>query len=284
MATNSQSIPTTVRTSKTMRWFFVGATMLVAFAAIPLFFFSEKTNEYFAWTIQPPLSAAFLGAGYWAVTLAVILALRDSEWTRVRIVLPVLATGVTAILLATLLHLDRFHLNSPIFTAQMEAWAWLILYVGLIPALGLAVFKQRQEQGSELPRQAPFPTWLRGLMGLLGGLMLLIGVAMFIAPLQVAPIWGWTLTPLTGRMAASWFTAIGVSLLVGVRENEYSRVYVAASALVAYAVLQALNLVRYSATIQWGQPNIWLFVAILLALFVIGVTVLRGHQAQTRQT
>jgi hypothetical protein len=74
----------TVQVAPAMRWLLVGAVALVVLAAIPLFFFSASTEQFFAWTIQPPLSAAFLGAGYWSVAWAVVLALREHEWTRVR--------------------------------------------------------------------------------------------------------------------------------------------------------------------------------------------------------
>ncbi|MEO8611473.1 MAG: hypothetical protein ABI690_26480, partial [Chloroflexota bacterium] len=84
----------TIQVSRAMRFAFLFAVLLVALAAIPLFFLSERTDEFFAWTIQPPLTAAFLGAGYWAVTLAAILAIRQPEWTKVRIVLPVVVSGV----------------------------------------------------------------------------------------------------------------------------------------------------------------------------------------------
>jgi hypothetical protein len=52
----------TMQVFPAMRWLLVGAVGLVILAAIPLFFFSASTEQFFAWTIQPPLSAAFLGA------------------------------------------------------------------------------------------------------------------------------------------------------------------------------------------------------------------------------
>jgi hypothetical protein len=272
----------TIRVSAAMRWFLFGAAALVALAGIPLFFLSEQTDTYFAWTINPPLTAAFLGAGYWAVTLVVVLALREQEWTRIRIGLAVVGAGVTLILVATLLHLDRFHLNSPILTAQMEAWGWIMLYIILIPWLIWAYIQQRREPGIELPRQAPLPAWLRGIMLLLGGVMTVVGVGLFLFPAQVAPIWAWILTPLTGRMVGAWLTAIGVSLFIAVRENDFARVYLAGVAYVAYALLQAINLLRYQTLINWSQPNIRLLVIVLLGLLVIGVLLLQRYIAQRR--
>lgn len=270
--------PKTIQTSRAMRFSILFAAALVALAAIPLFFFSERTDEFFAWTIQPPLTAAFLGAGYWAVALAAVLSIQQREWTKVRIVFPVVVSGVVLILLATLLHLDRFHLDSPIFTAKLEAWAWLILYVGLIPLIIWGYWQQRREPGVELERQTHLPQWLRILMGITGTVMVLVGIGLFLLPVEVASAaWSWQLTPLTGRMTGAWFAAIGVSLVVGVRENDYHRVYIASSAYIAYAILQTINLLRYSDTVQWSSPTIWLLIMVLVSLLISGVTIMWGY-------
>jgi len=54
---------------------------LLFIAAIQLFVLSEQTETYFAWTFAAPISAAFMGAGYWsamfhAYTGAALLANR----------------------------------------------------------------------------------------------------------------------------------------------------------------------------------------------------------------
>ena len=40
------------------------ASFLVLTVGIALYLLSEKTDVFFSWTINPPLTAAFLGAGY----------------------------------------------------------------------------------------------------------------------------------------------------------------------------------------------------------------------------
>ena len=245
-------------------------------SAVSLFFLSEQTDRFFAWTINPPLTAAFLGAGYAAITLVLLIALLEREWTNIRLGVCVLATGLVLILLATLLHLDRFHLNSPIFTAQLWAWAWLILYVILVPGLVFVLWLQRREKGELKPRQSNLASWLRILMGLLGTLMALMGVGLIVLPTTVAGIWAWPLTPLTGRMIGAWFTAIAVSLVAGTLDNDYPRLYIGAVAYIAFSVLQFVNLARYPASVDWSRPNTWLLVVILVSLLVTGVATLRG--------
>ena len=61
------------------------AAALVFASAVSLSFLSEQTDRFFAWTINPPLTAAFLGAGYAAITLVLLIALLDREWTYIRL-------------------------------------------------------------------------------------------------------------------------------------------------------------------------------------------------------
>ena len=95
---------------------------------IQLFILSEQTDRFFAWTIQNPLTAAFLGGAYWASFAMEFLAARRRVWAYARIAVPavLIFTGMT--LVVTLLHLGQFHLNSPDLITRGVAWAWLIVY------------------------------------------------------------------------------------------------------------------------------------------------------------
>src|SRR5215472_368531 len=57
-----------------MRRLLFTASVLVLLAGIQLFAFTGRTGHFFAWTIANPLSAAFLGAAYWAAVAIEALA------------------------------------------------------------------------------------------------------------------------------------------------------------------------------------------------------------------
>ena len=262
--------------SKPVRIFLTIAVFAVFLVALPLLFLSDQTDRYFAWTIKPPITAAFLGSGYGAAALALWLALREREWERIRTGVWVITTGLSLILLATLLHLDRFHLYSHDFSLRVWAWTWLFLYIVLGPALMAALWSQWRMPGQEPPVDRPLSGGLRFAMRLLGIAMLAIGIALIIAPVTAETLWAWPLTPLTSRMTGSWFSAIGLSLLVAARENDYVRIRVVAAAYTAYALLQALTLARWPTVVDWFLPPVWLLVGVLASLFVIGVACLTG--------
>jgi hypothetical protein len=261
------------------RAFMVAAAALVFLAAVSLLFFGEQTERYFSWTIQPPLTAAFLGAGYAATALALVVALREREWCRVRAGVAVVATGLVVILAATLLHLDRFHLRSPWWSARFWAWAWLVWYVALVPMLAWALWAQWLQRVPDPARATTLAPWLRVSMLALAVVAGVIGAALFFFPVQSSSLWPWPLTPLTGRMAGAWVGAVAVSLAAAVRENDYARIRVPSVGAVAFGSLQLLNLWRHSAALGWAEPRVWVFAAFMGGLLAVGVSGLRT-QAQ----
>ena len=269
----SPSSVTPVTTSA--RIFMWAAFVFVAAAGVSLFLLSERTSEFFAWTIKPPVTAAFLGCGYLAVATALGLGLRESDWARVRVGVWVVATGLVSILIATLLHLDKFHLHSPVWTAKAWAWSWLFLYVALVPGLLAALWTQwRQPAAAPAPGTA-LPAGLRLAQWVLGGLMAVMGAALFVAPGSAEQLWPWSLTPLTARMVGSFYLAIGVSLFAAAHENDYARIRVASFAYLVFAVLQLVTALRYP-VVDWQTLPGLLLAAVLVALFAIGGIGVRG--------
>lgn len=49
---------------------------------------SDQTEHYFAWTIASPLTAAFLGAAYWASAVLELMAARERAWSHGRVAVP----------------------------------------------------------------------------------------------------------------------------------------------------------------------------------------------------
>src|ERR1051326_4868245 len=108
---------------------FVLSALLAIIAGIQLYILTEETNHYFAWTIDDPLSATFLGTGYWTGAALLLFGMAERAWANIRVAVAAVVAFVPLILLTTFLHLDRFHFNSPDSFAQVAAWAWMIVYV-----------------------------------------------------------------------------------------------------------------------------------------------------------
>src|SRR5438309_2427426 len=196
-----------------MRWLLYAASALVFLAGLQLTVFTEQTATYFAWTISPPLTAAFLGASYWAAVPVEVIAARQSTWATARVAVPAIWLFTTLTLVATLLHFDKFHFSSPIASAQGAAWFWLAIYVGVPVVMLLIGWLQIRTPGGDPPRGPPAATWMRALVLGQGVGMLAFGVGLSAIPDIIAPSWPWTLTTLTARAIGAWLIGIGVSAL-----------------------------------------------------------------------
>src|SRR5947208_14278072 len=101
-----------------MRWLLYAASTLVFLAGLQLTVFPEQTDTYFAWTITPPLTAAFLGAAYWAAVPVELIAARQKIWPRARVAVPAIWAFTTLTLGATHLLFGQFRVSIAVASAQ----------------------------------------------------------------------------------------------------------------------------------------------------------------------
>src|SRR5690242_5541948 len=207
-----------------MRWLLFTASVLVLLAGFQLFVFTERTGTFFAWTIANPLAAAFLGAGYWASVSIEALAGRQRLWANARIAVPSVFVFTVLTLVATLLHLGQLHLGGQFATGtRIVTVAWIAIYI-LVPVLMLIVLAvQARTRGIDPPRSAPLPVWLYGVLAAQAIVFLAVGIALFTAPRQAAPLWPWNLTPLVAQATAAWLISLGVAAAQALLERDARR-------------------------------------------------------------
>ena len=268
------SVPGVRSLIRPMRWLLYAASALVFLAGLQLSLLTEQTDTYFAWTIAPPLTAAFLGAAYWAAVPVELIAARETVWAKARVAVPAIWLFTTLTLVATLVHFDRFHFSSPIASAQGAAWFWLAIYAGVPVAMLLIGWLQIRAPGGDPPRGAPAPSWMQVLVLGQGGGMLVFGVGLFLLPSVVAPLWPWPLTTLTSRAIGAWLIGIGFAALHANRENDLSRITPLAGGYVVFAVGELVALARYAGTVNWAAPAAWIYLAFLLSILPVGLAAL----------
>jgi hypothetical protein len=72
--------------SSGMRRLLVAVAVLDLLAGTQAFVLSEHTVVFFAWPIEAPLTAAFVGASFWAAGVLIFWASRQDTFVRARIV------------------------------------------------------------------------------------------------------------------------------------------------------------------------------------------------------
>jgi hypothetical protein len=254
-----------------MRWLLLVAAVLVLLAGFQLFVFTERTGTHFAWTIINPLAAAFLGAGYLASLSIETLAGRQAVWANARIAVPAVLVFTVLTLVATLLHLDKFHLGNRFAAGtQFVTWAWIAIYV-LVPMLMLIVLAvQVRIPGEDPPRSAALPGWVYGVLAVHAVTLFGLGVALFAAPAQTAPLWPWKLTPLVAQATGAWLISLGVAAAHALLERCAHRLRPAAVGYILLAGLQFIALARYPHLFEWRSPSGIVYLIFLATMLLTG--------------
>ena len=266
------------------RWLLIAFCGLTALGLGSLYVLAGTTDRTFAWTIQPPLTAAFLGAGYGAGFVLSALALRDGIWVRARLPVYTVLVFVLLTLVPTLIHLDRFHF-APEFDAlgplaKGAAWFWLAIYVGLPLLMVPVVVAQERAVGVDPPRRRPVPLGLRVALAVESAVLVVVGVVLFVAPTAAEILWPWPLTPLTARAVAAWLVAFGGTAAVAAF-GDLERLRSGTIAFTALGSLVLLAVARFPGTVDWSRPAAWVFVATAAAAVATGAAGWRAASAAT---
>jgi len=237
--------------------------------AVYLYFAPAQAQTRYAWSIKPPVNAAFIGAGFLAGTLATGLVLfAATRWRSFETLPPALWVLATTLLAATLIHNDKFKWSFA------PTWVWLVVYAGVPFVVPVLVLLQRRVAEPE-PRAAPELRAVRGLSAVCGAVLLAGAVALFVAPTDAGKHWPWPLTPLLARAVAAWYGMVGAMLVacaLGLRRR--SEAVIPYATLAAWCLLLLALPLLHAGDVDRGGGEFaaWLVVmAVLLALAALAL-------------
>jgi hypothetical protein len=249
------------REVRALLWLFAA---LAFSAGLLLYVLSGNTDDTFSWTIKPPLTAAFLGAAYWAAFVLFAWSARQSLWVRARpFVLPVTAIAVL-LLVATLLHDDKFH-------KDLFGRFWIAAYLLVPPFLAAALWTQRRAPRVPAPPREPLPAWLRAALVVEGLVLSGVGIALFVAPDTGDSLWPWVLTPLTARAIGAFCAGFGAAALQAAFENDIGRLAGSAYAYATLGLLELVAVLRYPDELDGSGARGIAYVALAALVFLTGV-------------
>ena len=252
---------------------------LLFIAGIQLFILSAQTETYFAWTFAAPISAAFMGAGYWAAMFHAYTGARAKAWAYVRTSLPAALTATGLLTITTFLHLNKFHFDSPLFLTRFVTWVWIAVYVVVPPVLAIAWIIQSRLPGAHGRGRNPLPVWMRAGFGLLAAFALLSGLGLFLFPGTMTAVWPWPVPPLAARAISSWLSAFVAACATLTLENDLKYGAGTCSSLFAFCILELIVLGRYPGAIDWEKPmSIAYVLFLLLGVLIPGANLLANRK------
>ncbi len=241
--------------------------VILVFAWIVLFLLPAETDNRFAWTIEPTMTAMVMGAGYGSAIYFFVRLLTERRWHRVTLGFFPITVFTWMMLGATFLHWDRFHHGSLPF--RLWFWIYLITPV-LVPVVWL--MNRGHDPRTLEARDALFPRWIRGAMLVIGVGMLGIAAWLYLWPGSAINTWPWALTPLTARAAASFVALPGVAWIAMAVDGRWSAARVMLTTVAFGLVLLLIAVTRAWDQFDHGNPLSIIYVAGLVAtLLAIGV-------------
>jgi hypothetical protein len=240
---------------------FIAPFLLVAFAL--LYGFPGETARLWSWPIQAHmtsmlLASAYLGGCYFFLRVLLV----ERRWAAVRAGFVSVALFATLLGVATIVHWDKFA------HAKVAFWLWAALYF-TAPFLVVAAWLTNQRYAAQPAPDAPrLGRVTRRFVADLGGLALVTGLVLFVAPAWSITVWPWPLTPLTSRVVGATFClgAAGLWVLVDDRWEAVRlmrRVQLVMFALVFVAVVRAKDEFFTDRPLTWvmGVGFVGLFAA-----------------------
>jgi hypothetical protein len=247
---------------------------VLAFAnGVFLYLLPGEADTRYAWSIKPPVNAAFIGAGFLAGTLATGLVLfAATRWRSLSTLPPALWVLATTLLAATIIHHDRFKFD------YAPTWLWVVVYAGVPLAVPVLVYLQYRDR-EPTPPADPRLNVVRALSAVVGTVLLIGAIVLFASPTgSLARHWPWPLTPLLARAVAAWYALFGtmlVSCAVGLRRR--SEAVIAYATLAAWCLLLlALPVLHPDDVRGGGDFVVWL--AVMLVLLALAVFALASSR------
>jgi hypothetical protein len=249
---------------------------LALIAGALLFFGATRTDAWWAWTIAPPLTAATLGAFYWAAFVLILAAARSRSWAEGRPAVYPVAVIAVLLLVITLIHIDRFDLDS------LFGVFWVCAYA-LVPVLLVwALVDQRGTPGEDRRGTRRLPKVLRPALVLEGAVTVAAGALLLIAPGAADDVWPWALSPLTSRAIGSFLFGIGLAALFAARVDDPFIFRGAALAYTALGLLQLLALNLHIPDLGDRPLSTTLYAVFWVAVILTGAYGLSAARASSR--
>lgn len=241
-------------------------TLVLVAAGVTLYVWPADTEELFAWPIRPAMTPLFMGAGYLLGSYFWARAIFAARWHHVGAVLVPITLFAWMMLIATVLHWDRFNHSHPWF------YVWVGIYVVtpfLVPVLWLR--NRRTDPGAPDPDDPQMPGGLRLFLAIGGAAQLVLGLALFLVPEVFIGIWPWLLTPLTARVIGGWYATAGLTGLVTSRDPRWSTSRILFQGSIAWLALLLLAVGRARSDLDPANPLTWAYIGSLVIFLAVTV-------------
>jgi hypothetical protein len=230
-------------------------TAILVTAWIVLYLWPEQTDRRFAWTVEPTMTPMLMGAGYGSAALFWARVTAGRRWHAVGLGFLPTTVFTWMLLVATLLHWDKFHHGTGVFLLWL--WVYIVTPVA-IPAVW--TWNRRHDPSVPDAGDPRFPAPVVAALIASGVAMLAIAAWLFLFPSGAIAVWPWSLAPLTARTVAAFVALPGVAWLVIAKDGRWSATKAVVETLALGLVLLLIAVARAWGEFDTSRPLTWAYV------------------------
>lgn len=184
-------------------------------ALVVLWGLPGRTADAWAWPIKPDLTPIFLGSGYGAGAYFFLRTFLAKQFHPSSAGIFGAAFFATLMLIATLLHWDRFnHGDAPVI-GTIAFYGWVAVYILSPPAvLAIWLANRRTDSGEPAAGETIVPRGARMAARAFAAGAFVSAAVFFLLPETSIDLWPWELTPLTSRVLGAFTAQVGVGALL----------------------------------------------------------------------
>jgi len=234
-------------------------------ALVILWGLPSHTADAWAWTFGPNLTPIFLGAGYGAGAYFFLRTFLSKQFHPSAAGIFGAAFFAALMLIATIVHWDRFnHGHAPVIAAAVF-YGWVAVYI-VSPFVVFALWwrNRRTDSGVPAPGEAIVPEAVRRIAAVVAAGALVSAA----------------LTPLTARVIASFMAQVGIGALLLSMDSRWSAWKLLVQTFFVATALLLIGAVRCSGDFDSGNALTYFYVGGLVAA---DLALLMLYRSMTRQ-
>jgi hypothetical protein len=244
------------------RWAALAVSCILVLAWVVLFLFPGETADVWAWTIEPELTPIFMGAGYGAGAYFFFRTFRAERWHPSSVGFLSAAVFALLMLVATLIHWDKFNHGDAPFLAAVAFYGWVGIYIAS-PFVVFALWwaNERTDPRVPAPGEPLVPGWALRVARAFGVVAAFAAALFFVSPETAMDVWPWELTPLTARVLACFTAEVGVAALLLSNDARWGSWRLLVETFLLATALLLVGAVLAFSDFDEGDPVTWLYLA-----------------------
>jgi hypothetical protein len=197
---------------------YLGAVAALAlWVGIWCYFVPERSEMAIPWGVST-LCSTFFGSMYLSGATFTGTSMAARRWVDVRLVMPMIAMWTGGLTIVSLFYLPLFD-----FT-RTQVWVWFGAYI-LYPLIALGLLWMRRRESNVHPTEEPaLPEWAKRYLRVQGGLLVLLGLSLLVAPQGMKVLWPWQAGKLMLQLYSVPLLTYGIGSFLFARQHTWSEI------------------------------------------------------------